>query len=122
MDFIKFKINRYQITLERDTVQVGNKEYSRIGLINCIGPNQKTDIVKFINIHFIEIDESGSLPDNSITKVNNQYIIDIRYNASYYALFIDMLRYEKEPYCEFTIEDPQHNRLRSEWKLVSECN
>ena len=45
-----FNITRYQVQFHRTVVTINGKNYNRSALINCLGPNQSTDEVKWLNM------------------------------------------------------------------------
>lgn len=122
MTQIEFKIIKYQTRLNKATVTMGNKNYVQIGSISCTGPGLPADVVRFVNISFLEIGANETVPANTTTKLDTQYIINIYYHASYYALFIDMLRTAPSVSCIFSTDDPASSRVQSDWSLVGGGN
>ena len=117
-DIRSFQIINYRVSLEKAVITVQGKNYDRIALINCWGPNRSTDVVRYLNIEFI--DTENDVPENITRRVNNQYIVHIIYKSSYYAWFLDLLRNEETTYLEFSPTEPRHNRLTTGSEPIGE--
>lgn len=117
-DIREFQITNYQVTLEKVILTMEGQNYNRIALINCLGPNPSTDIVRWLNINFL--DTESDVPANTTREVKDQYIVDIYYKASCYAWFIDLLRNEETTFLEFSPTEPCFNRLRTGSEPIGE--
>ena len=113
-----FHITSYRVVLERSVLSHGGNRYNRLALINCLGPNQATDLVKFTNINFIK-DEDG-LPPNSTRPVGTQYIVTMYHPASCYAWYLDLLRNEDTTFLNFSLDAPQYNRIQTTNEPIGE--
>ena len=108
-DLVNFTITRYKITIDQASLTYEGNQYTRFALINCLGPNISTDILKSLNICFMDIDK---VPPSTTRAVGNQFVVTMFSNDSNFLSFlVDLFKDNEKITLQFSLMDPTRNRL-----------